>query len=68
LIELFKAGGGEEMAKKLNIPFLGRIPLEPAIVADSDSGRPFIYHDNETAAARAFQEGIVKTILALDDR
>ena len=68
MIELFKIGGGQEMAKKLKVPFLGRIPLEPAIVAASDSGRPFIYHHQETAAARAFQEGIVKTILALDNR
>ena len=68
MIELFKIGGGQEMAKKLKVPFLGRIPLEPAIVAASDSGRPFIYHHQETTAARAFQEGIVKTILALDNR
>ena len=56
------------MAKKLKVPFLGRIPLEPAVVEASDSGLPFIYHYNQTGAAQAFREGIIKTILSLDDR
>ena len=68
LIELFKTGGGEAMANKLKVPFLGRIPLEPAVVEASDSGRPFIYHCNQTAAAQAFRDGVIKILLALDDR
>jgi len=67
LIDLFKSGGGEAMARKLKVPFLGRIPLEPSIVEASDSGNPFIYHNNRTEAAKAFMEGIVKPLLALDD-
>jgi len=55
------------MARKLKVPFLGRIPLEPSIVEASDSGNPFIYHNNRTEAAKAFMEGIVKPLLALDD-
>ena len=66
LIDLFKAGGGEAMARKLKVPFLGRIPLEPAIVEASDSGKPFIYYNNQTEAAKAFLEGIVMPLLALD--
>ena len=66
LIDLFKSGGGEAMAKKLKVPFLGRIPLEPAIVEASDSGKPFIADNNQTEAAKAFLEGIVKPLLALD--
>ncbi len=66
LIDLFKAGGGEAMARKLKVPFLGRIPLEPVIVEASDSGKPFIYHNNQTEAAKAFLEGIVMPLLALD--
>lgn len=68
LIELFKAGGGEAMARKLKVPFLGRIPLEPAVVEASDSGLPFVYHCKDTGAAQAFREGVIKTLLALDDR
>jgi ATP-binding protein involved in chromosome partitioning len=66
LIDLFKSGGGEAMARRLNVPFLGRIPLEPTIVEASDSGKPFIYHNSQTEAAKAFSEGIIKPLLALD--
>lgn len=68
LIDLFKTGGGEAMARKLKVPFLGRIPLEPAIVEASDSGKPFIYHHNQTEAAKAFSAGIVQPLLALDEK
>jgi predicted Fe-Mo cluster-binding NifX family protein len=40
------------------VPFLGKIPLEPAIVEASDSGRPFVYHFSKTEAARMFAEAI----------
>ncbi|MFA5358400.1 MAG: Mrp/NBP35 family ATP-binding protein [Patescibacteria group bacterium] len=42
VINLFKKGGGEKIAKKYKIPFLGRIPLDPEIVISSDSGRPIV--------------------------
>jgi len=50
-IDLFKSGGGEKAARELNIPFLGRIPLDPRIVETSDNGKPFIeiYPDSEAA-------------------
>lgn len=66
LIDVFKRGGGEIMAKELNVPFLGRIPLEPLIVRASDEGTPFIYHFGETEAARAFAKA-VGPLLHLDD-
>jgi len=64
LIDLFKQGGGEEMAKRMDVPFLGQIPLDPQIVQSSDEGRPFIYHHQDTEAAAAFQK-IVEPLLAL---
>ncbi|SEM04410.1 Chromosome partitioning ATPase, Mrp family, contains Fe-S cluster [Syntrophus gentianae] len=64
LIDLFKQGGGEEMAKRMGVPFLGRIPLDPQIVQSSDEGRPFVYHHSNTEAAAAFQ-GIVEPLLDL---
>ena len=39
-IEVFGSGGGEEMAKRLEVPFLGRIPLAPAVVEATDQGIP----------------------------
>jgi len=64
VIDLFKKGGGEEMAKRMGVPFLGRIPLDPRIVESSDEGRPFISHHQNTEAAAAFQR-IVEPLLDL---
>jgi ATP-binding protein involved in chromosome partitioning len=36
----FGAGGAEAAARTMNVPFLGRIPLEIAIRTASDDGRP----------------------------
>jgi Mrp family chromosome partitioning ATPase len=37
---VFSRGGGSSMADKAGVPFLGSIPLDPAIVEAGDSGRP----------------------------
>jgi len=66
VIDVFKRGGGEVMAKDLNVPFLCRIPLEPLIVEASDQGRPFIYHYGETEAAKSFAKA-VEPLLHLKD-
>jgi len=60
-IELFKKGGGEAAAKELDVPFLGRLPMEPGIVSGGDEGKPFSVSDEDTEAARAF-DGIVETL------
>ena len=36
----FGSGGAEEAARELEIPFLGRIPLDPALREASDEGTP----------------------------
>ncbi len=37
-IEVFGAGHGEELAKSIGIPFIGQMPLDPALVALCDNG------------------------------
>lgn len=54
VIDLFKVGGGEKAAKELGVPFLGRIPIEPVIVKDSDEGKPFILKHPDSEAGKAF--------------
>ena len=55
-IDLFKVGGGESAAGELGIPFLGRIPIDPAIVETGDSGEPFVVRYPDSASAVAFGE------------
>ncbi len=65
--EVFKRGGGENMAVDMGVPFLGRIPIEPMIGLTSDAGTPFVLSHRHTASAKAFAE-IAAPILALDER
>jgi Mrp family chromosome partitioning ATPase len=41
-IDLFKIGGGEKAAKDLEVPFLGRVPIDPDVVNTGDEGLPII--------------------------
>jgi len=67
MTDIFKSGGGEKMAKQMNVPFLGRIPIDPQIVQACDSGRPFVYHYNQTETAKAFEK-ILNPIFEIDSK
>jgi Mrp family chromosome partitioning ATPase len=60
--DIFKSGGGEIIAQEYNIPFLGRIPIDPYIVNSGDTGQPFSHFQKDSEAAGAFAE-VVKKIL-----
>jgi Mrp family chromosome partitioning ATPase len=59
---IFKSGGGEDMAKQMNVPFLGRIPIEPQIVQACDAGRPYIETYGQSPAALSFRQ-IVQVLI-----
>lgn len=52
--DIFGSGGGEREALKLQVPFLGKIPLEPGVRKSGDDGVPISLSDKESASARAF--------------
>lgn len=64
-VDIFKTGGGEKMASEMEVPFLGRIPIDPKIVEHSDSGRPFLQYVPESETAGAF-ESIIVPLLSLN--
>lgn len=59
-INLFKAGGGERIAKELNVPFLGKIPLDPEIVEAGDSGHSLLVDSPDSDAALEFEKIVSK--------
>ena len=65
--DVFKSGGGENMAREMGVPFLGRIPIDPEIVQSCDSGKPFVFHYNQSQTAKAFKK-ISCLILDLDNQ
>ncbi len=40
--DIFKTGGGEKAAMEMNVPFLGKIPLDPDVVTLCDDGSPYV--------------------------
>jgi len=61
---IFKAGGGEEMAKAMEVPFLGRVPIDPDVVASCDAGEPYVDRYKDSPAAEAFRK-VIAPILEL---
>lgn len=53
LISIFGSGGGRKAAEELKIPFLGSIPLDPAMVIAGDEGRPFIHNVSGSPTVKA---------------
>ena len=62
-IDIFQTGGGKKLAEEAGVPFLGSIPIDPKVGADSDKGSPFVIGDAESPAAKAFSV-IVKNVEA----
>jgi Mrp family chromosome partitioning ATPase len=63
-VEIFKSGGGETMAKEMDVPFLGKIPLSAEIVDAGDLGKPFVEYYANTQSAKNIEE-IIKPIVEL---
>lgn len=61
-VEIFKSGGGERLAQSMQVPFLGKIPIDPTIVQASDAGQPFIYFYGKSATAKKFEDIIARFI------
>ena len=51
---VFKEGGARKTAELLGAPFLGQIPLDPAIVEGGDSGVPIVEAQESGPHAEAF--------------
>jgi ATP-binding protein involved in chromosome partitioning len=53
--EIFGHGGARKAARRLGLPFLGEIPLDPVIRVQSDAGKP-VALDGNSVNGKAFQE------------
>jgi Mrp family chromosome partitioning ATPase len=54
-IDLFGSGGGEKTAAAAKIPFLGKIPFDPDVVACGDAGVSFQEKKGDSPVTKAFQ-------------
>ena len=58
---IFGHGGGEDLAKRLEVPLLGQIPLIQELREGSDSGKPLVATNPDSEAGKIFAE-IAETI------
>ncbi|HEX8849854.1 MAG TPA: Mrp/NBP35 family ATP-binding protein [Gemmatimonadaceae bacterium] len=49
---LFGSGGGDRLAKELELPLLGQIPISPNVTQGGDTGAPIVLADPQSGAAR----------------
>ena len=62
--EIFGSGGGKAMADENDLPFLGGIPLDPAVRSGGDGGKPIVLEEgSETADAfRVLTENVANNV------
>ncbi len=56
VVDIFKKGGGEEIAREFDLPFLGSIPMDPRVVTAGDEGTPYLSSEEESPATLAFSQ------------
>ena len=62
VVNVFGSGGGEALATEMELAFLGRIPLDPAVAQAGDSGAPTVVSAPNSSAAEAL-DGIANKVL-----
>ncbi|GAB4500008.1 MAG: Mrp/NBP35 family ATP-binding protein [Anaerolineales bacterium] len=52
-MDIFGTGGGQKMAQESGVPFIGAIPMDPAVRQGGDSGTPIVIGNPESPVAKA---------------
>jgi ATP-binding protein involved in chromosome partitioning len=60
---IFSRGAGERVAAEMEVPFLGTVPLDPAIVESGDAGVPTVVAAPDSVSAAVFRE-IARSVVA----
>jgi ATP-binding protein involved in chromosome partitioning len=53
---IFKEGGGKKLAEEYKVPFLGAIPIDPALGEAGDSGKPYVAQFKDSIISRTYEE------------
>ena len=66
--DIFAHGGAKSEAERLDVPFLGEVPLIMAIRATSDAGKPVVVSEPASAAAEAYRDIAARAWAELERR
>jgi Mrp family chromosome partitioning ATPase len=64
---ILSSGGGRRISDDMGVPFLGEVPIDPALAEAGDSGRVFLRHHPSGPTAKAL-EGMVKAVLSTGEQ
>lgn len=54
-MDIFGMGGGQKLAEAAEVPYLGAIPMDPAVRSGGDLGSPIVVTHPDLASARALR-------------
>jgi ATP-binding protein involved in chromosome partitioning len=54
-MDIFGSGGGEKLAGEAGVPFIGAIPMDPAVRTGGDAGKPVVLTDPQSPVALALR-------------
>jgi ATP-binding protein involved in chromosome partitioning len=63
--DIFSHGGGKSVAERMQVPFLGDVPIDPVVRAGGDSGQPVVIAEPQAPAATAIYEIATKVAAAI---
>jgi ATP-binding protein involved in chromosome partitioning len=55
-MDIFGTGGGERLASESGVPFIGAIPMNPAVRQGGDSGKPVVISEPTSPVAVALRQ------------
>jgi ATP-binding protein involved in chromosome partitioning len=61
-VDIFGKGGGEALARELELPFLGSVPLDPQVREAGDAGMPTVARAPESPAGSALK-GVARSLM-----
>lgn len=61
---ILRSGGGRRLAEAMHIPFLGAVPMDPALAEACDNGQPLVQSLADSPTAKVLAE-VIQPLLAL---
>jgi ATP-binding protein involved in chromosome partitioning len=55
-MDIFGTGGGERLAAEAEVPFIGAIPMDPAVRTGGDNGVPVVVSHPDSAVSKALHQ------------
>lgn len=65
-LSLFKSGGGEATAAKMEVPFMGTLPFDPKVVKACDAGNPMMLQKEQSPFKDAVDQVVEQIEQSLD--